>query len=520
MFQTQIMFDLAFGDASSTESSGSPQPQPIDPNTITMRFSRLLISSLLFMTSAQAASYSPRKSRSDVIDCLTSHNFPFVGKNSPNWTSYATPYNLRLVYEPAVITIPETPEHVSSSVTCAAAAGLKVQAKGGGHSYASYSSGGQDGSLIIDMEKFASVERLGNVATKIFEQGKRALPPGTCPGVGIAGHALHGGYGYASRKWSITPDTIVGLDVVLANGSQVHTTSERYPDVFYAMRGAGESFGIVTYFYMQTQAAPSSVLYFAADLAVSLRDVETVTSGFEKLQNFSLTSPLLTPSITFGMYTDSNGIFSLSGWCMDCKISLLRNTILPAMLAGFPGSVPTITPQSWIEALTNLGVPQAMTQPLGHECSFHDTFYAKSLVMKNSRPLSTSAIRAFWSYMLANQGKAQFYSIIDLYGGSDSAINTPDQNSSAYSHRDALWVFQNYVHTANSQPPFDPALVQLADGLNAAVENAQANGDFMGYLNYVDSSLSAMTAAESYYGAETYNKLLGIKTELDPMFVF
>ena len=122
-------------------------------------FFQLLVSSLAIITSVEAASsYSPRKRQNDVIDCLNIHNVPYVDKSSTNWSSYSTPYNLRLVYEPAVITIPETPEQVSSSVTCAAAASLKVQAKGGGHSYASYSSGGQDGSLIIEMEKFASIE--------------------------------------------------------------------------------------------------------------------------------------------------------------------------------------------------------------------------------------------------------------------------------------------------------------------------------------------------------------------------
>jgi len=94
----------------------------------------------------------------DVTKCLKFHKVPFVISNSPNWTSYKTPHNLRLVYEPAVITIPETSQDVSASVKCAVEARLKVQPKGGGHSYASYSSGGRDGSLIVDMENFDLVE--------------------------------------------------------------------------------------------------------------------------------------------------------------------------------------------------------------------------------------------------------------------------------------------------------------------------------------------------------------------------
>lgn len=96
-------------------------------------------------------------SRNDVLSCLDKCHVPYVTSSSANWTDFQTPFNLRLEYEPAVITIPENEEQVGQSVTCAAAAGLKVQPKSGGHSYASYSSGGQNGSLIVDLEKFGEI---------------------------------------------------------------------------------------------------------------------------------------------------------------------------------------------------------------------------------------------------------------------------------------------------------------------------------------------------------------------------
>lgn len=51
--------------------------------------------------------------------------------------------------------------------------------------------------------------------------------------VGIGGHFTHGGYGHDSRMWGLALDTIVGLDVVLANGSFVHATSTAYPEIYY-----------------------------------------------------------------------------------------------------------------------------------------------------------------------------------------------------------------------------------------------------------------------------------------------
>lgn len=115
---------------------------------------RLGLSVLLGAVYVQAASL---KRSSSVFDCLTQNKITYLTSSSANWTAYQAPYNLRLSYTPDVIVVPENDEQVGASVLCAAAAGLKVQAKGGGHSYASYSSGGQDGSLIIEMEKFDEI---------------------------------------------------------------------------------------------------------------------------------------------------------------------------------------------------------------------------------------------------------------------------------------------------------------------------------------------------------------------------
>jgi len=100
--------------------------------------------------------------------------------------------------------------------------------------------------MVIDLESFQDINvdsngvatvgagvRLGNLALGIYNQAKRALPHGTCPGVGIGGHFTHGGYGYDSRKWGLALDTIIGLDVVLANGSFIHASLTAYPDIYW-----------------------------------------------------------------------------------------------------------------------------------------------------------------------------------------------------------------------------------------------------------------------------------------------
>lgn len=68
-----------------------------------------------------------------------------------------TPFNLRLPYTPTAVTLPVTVDQVGNSVVCAAQAGLKVQPRGGGHSYASYSIGGHNGSVVVDMSGFDDI---------------------------------------------------------------------------------------------------------------------------------------------------------------------------------------------------------------------------------------------------------------------------------------------------------------------------------------------------------------------------
>jgi FAD binding domain len=401
-----------------------------------------------------SASSQINSRQQSLSDCLSAHNVPTKLISSPDWSTFESPYNLRLVYVPAAITLPTTPQQVSDSVTCAAAAGAKVQAKSGGHSYASFSSGGQDGSLIVDLQEFNSISvdsttfiaavgggvRLGNMALALYAQGQRALPHGTCPGVGIGGHFTHGGYGYDSRLWGLALDTIVAMDTVLANGTFVHVTSTSYPDLFFALRGAAESIGIVTTFYLKTLPAPSSVINFSVDLSAVLSSASTVANAFLELQNFVLTSPLVNRNISFGIYT-SGSSFSLGGWYFGDQ-TYFTTTVLPAMLNGFPAATPSIQALGWIDSLVHENNGQPLSEPLsGYNA--HDTFYAKSIVSHNAQPLTLAALESFWGYVI-NKGQSfpSWFSIINLYGGRDSQINVQPLAPSSYADRDALWVFQ------------------------------------------------------------------------------
>lgn len=190
------------------------------------------------------ASLSTRQT--GLLDCLVNKSVPLTVSTSGDWSQFVTSYNIRLQYDPAVIIIPETAQQVSDSVVCASLNGIKVQAKSGGHSYASTSSGGKDGSMVVDLRRFQNVtvdeatgiatvgagSRLGNMALALNNKG-RALAHGTCAGVGVGGHFTLGGYGYTSRAWGMALDQIVALDVVKADGTIVCASADENPDLYF-----------------------------------------------------------------------------------------------------------------------------------------------------------------------------------------------------------------------------------------------------------------------------------------------
>jgi FAD/FMN-containing dehydrogenase len=135
-------------------------------------------------------------SRADIEACLTSAGVPIDTKGSADWQRDAAPFNLRVPFTPVAIAAPSSIEHVLQSVLCGKKLGVKVSAKSGGHSYASLGFGGEDGHLVVELDRMYNVTlgednvaiahagiRLGHLATELYTKHGRAIAHGTCPGL-------------------------------------------------------------------------------------------------------------------------------------------------------------------------------------------------------------------------------------------------------------------------------------------------------------------------------------------------
>ena len=148
--------------------------------------------------------------------------------------------------------------------------GLEVSVRGGGHNYAGFAL--CDDGLMIDLTPMKSVSvdattrraRCGGGATwgaldAATQAHGLAVPGGFISLTGVAGLTLGGGFGWLTRLAGLSSDNLVGAEVVTADGRVLHASESDNPDLFWALRGGGGNFGVVTEFEFGTSSRRTNV---------------------------------------------------------------------------------------------------------------------------------------------------------------------------------------------------------------------------------------------------------------------
>lgn len=173
---------------------------------------------------------------------------------------------------------------VVGGVRWAAARGLRVSIRSGGHSWVG--NGVRDGGLLIDLSRMRDIEvdpgaRLVRVRPAVrgpeINQELAAhglfFPTGHAPTVGIGGFSLGGGYGWNSRMWGPACLSIRAIDVVLADGELVHADDRNHPDLLWAARGCGPGFfGVVTRLELDAYPRHQRIMRSTYSYPMALRD--------------------------------------------------------------------------------------------------------------------------------------------------------------------------------------------------------------------------------------------------------
>src|SRR5829696_4515807 len=181
----------------------------------------------------------------------------WLTRQDANWDLERGAFNILIDQQPAGIALPRSADEVSDVVRAAAADGKRVAAQCTGHLAAPLGSladtvllrtAGMGG---VQIDEAGESARVGagalweDVVPRASDLGLAALH-GSSPNIGIAGYSLGGGLSFYARKYGLACHRVTAIELVTADGEQVRVDADNEPDLFWALRGGGGSFGVVT----------------------------------------------------------------------------------------------------------------------------------------------------------------------------------------------------------------------------------------------------------------------------------
>ena len=208
-----------------------------------------------------------------------------VAPSDPGWDDARQAWNLAVDQRPALVALPETAVDVAAIVRYAGEHGLRVAAQGTGHNAHPLEGTLEDTVLVktaamrgVEIDPIAMVARVeagvlwADVTAAAAEHGLAALA-GSSPDVGVVGYTLGGGISWLGRRYGLAASSVIAADVVTADGEIVRADRRHNQDLFWALRGGGGSFGVVTaleFLLYPVAEVYAGALFFEADRAVEV----------------------------------------------------------------------------------------------------------------------------------------------------------------------------------------------------------------------------------------------------------
>jgi FAD/FMN-containing dehydrogenase len=174
-----------------------------------------------------------------------------------DWDVARQAWNLAADQRPSAVALPETAADVVEIVRFARAHGYRVAAQGTGHN--ALPLGDLEGTVLVKLARMRGVEidpderiarvQAGALWQEVTDEAVRhglVGLAGSSPDVGVVGYSLGGGISWLARKHGFSANSVVAIELVTANGRHVRTDAQNEPELFWALRGGGGSFGVVT----------------------------------------------------------------------------------------------------------------------------------------------------------------------------------------------------------------------------------------------------------------------------------
>ena len=436
-----------------------------------------------------------------------------IRRGQPGFRQAARVYNERFDRVlPALVARPVDAADVRAAVSWAVSNGIALRARSGGHSYAGYST--LSNGLVLDLRNMRGVTLNTRDGTATIGAGSQlidvyaalaphgvTIPAGSCPSVGVAGHAIGGGMGLAARQFGLTADNLRSAQIVTADGRLRTASRHSNPDLYWALRGGGGgNFGVVTSLTFRVHAVPRAVAGFFVTWPWS--------QAAEALGAWQSWAPHARSQLT--------SIFHLKGKAGVTTVNVSGQYFGPGSdlggllkpLTQVPGASVSISQSSYLQ--TQLMWAGCSTLSLG-ECHTQSTrpggtllresFQAKSDYV--ARALPAAAREALTKAIETRAGlKGSGAILFDSYGG---AINRVAPDATAFVHRNVLFCVQYVSYNGGAS---------WLRSTHAAMRPHVTGG---AYLNYTDPDLHDWQSA--YYGSN-YRRLLEVGAAFDPHHFF
>ena len=427
----------------------------------------------------------------------------------PGFDRARTVWNAMIDRKPSLIVRCAGVADVIRSVALAREQGLLVSVRGAGHNIAG--SAVCDGGLMIDLSALRSVRVDPKTRMAYVEPGATladfdheaqafglATPLGINSTTGVAGLTLGGGFGWLTRKYGMTVDNLVGVDLVTAAGELVRASAHENPDLFWAIRGGGGNFGVVTQFEFELHPIGPEVLsgliVFPLDQA---KGVLTKYRGYVNRisEDLSVWAVMRhAPPLPFLPEAVHGKLVLILPLAYAGDVAAGMREIEPLRSFGKPVGE-HIGPQpytAWQKAFDPLLTPGARNYWKSH----------------NFTELSDTAIDLmikFATEIPSPQGEI----FLGLVSGQ---ANRAPQDATAYAHRDAKFVLN--VHSRWEQPEDDRNCITWAREFFKAMAPHATGGV---YVNFLTQDESERTQAA--YGSN-YGRLVQLKRKYDPNNLF
>jgi hypothetical protein len=432
-----------------------------------------------------------------------------VGPEDASYEADRAVYNAMIDRRPALIAFAEDDEDAAAVVSFAAGHGLLLAVRGGGHNGAGL--GTCDDGVVLDLSGLKEIEvdpeartvRVGGGATwgevdAATNEHGLATPSGIISTTGVGGLTLGGGMGHLSRKCGLTIDNVLEAEVVLASGERVRAAADENPDLFWALRGGGGNFGVVTSFLFRLHEVGDIVggptfwsVEQGAEVLAAYRDF--LPNAPRELNGF-FAFTTVPPAPPFPEELHMRKVCGVV-WCYiggpedaaEAMAPFLE--ALPEPLMHGPGPMPLPALQSAFDALYPKG----------------DQWYWRADFVKEIPEAALQAHAKYGEEMPTMQSTMHLYPI-------DGAVHDVGADETPWGYRDALWgsVFAGVDH----DPGNVDAIRNWSIDYFEALHPHSAGGAYVNMM--MDEGQERVRAS---YG-DNYDRLAEVKATYDPGNLF